>query len=144
MREFVVKIEGLIPDSVKVALKKDLTISSDLEREVAEGAAQFGYYAVLAEKAEARHQAVELAFKLWKNTKERKLLKDHGTFKLAKDLERMVMADPNWKGYQMKMDEYREDARILTKIANAFDKKVSLIQTANANRRAEYEGGRGR
>ena len=144
MRELAINIEGLVPDVVAINLKEDLTVTEDLEREVAEGSAMYGYYAVLSEKAEARSQSVELAFKVWKNAKERKLIKEHGNFKLAKDMERMVICDPTWKAYQIKIGEYQSEAKILKQISKAFELKVSLVQTANANRRAEFERGRGK
>jgi len=144
MKDYIVRIDGLVPDSVKVALKEDLTISSDLSREVNEGAAHYGYYAVLAEKANSRFESLKFAFDLWRAGKEKALIKKQGSFKLVKDLDRMVMEDPKWKAFKLKLADYQEDAKVLKRIADAFDKKVSLIQTANANRRAEYEGSRGK
>ena len=66
MRDLVQEIEGVIPEKAVINVKKDLTISNDLDHEVDTAARNYGYYAVLSEKAESRYQKVKFAFERWK------------------------------------------------------------------------------
>jgi len=136
-KELVIDISGLVPHCVTIALKEDLTISEDLGREVDQTAAQFGYYAVLSEKAEARYQITKLAFELWRAGVEENMVAEYGPFKTVKELDRKVMQLPKWRSFKMTLIEFEEHARILKQVAKAFEIKVNLVQTKNANRRKE-------
>lgn len=137
MKEYVVEIEGLVPETVVVALQKDLTIGRDLDNELDKAAALFGYYAVLAETAFSRVKAVETQFEIWE-AKELRLImreKDKPDPKWMLDIE--VKALPKWFNYQNKIRQYAKEARILKAVATAFENKLKLVQTKNANRRKE-------
>ena len=136
-KDLIVEIPGLVPDTVKIALREDLTISEDLGREVDQTAAQFGYYAVLAEKAEARFQMTKLAFDLWRAKTEDVISAEYGPFKTVKELDRKVMQLAKWRSFKTTLIEFEEHARILKQVAKAFEIKVNLVQTKNANRRKE-------
>ena len=137
MREHVIEIEGLIPESVSVALKEDLTISEDLEGELNKTAALFGYYAVLAEKAFARVKNAQIHFDMWEARQLRSILrsKDKPDPKWIIDAD--IKALPKWFAYQEKIRQYEKEAKILKAIATAFENKLKLVQTKNANRRKE-------
>jgi len=143
MKELIVEIEGLSEGhSVVVALKKDLTISADLHREVTVTAAHYGYYAVLAEKAYARMKRTKLGFEIWASGAEEEIvnrsLRETGKRpKAVKDVTRELMKNPKYRAYRLKIEEYEEQANILRAIAKAFEHKKDLVQTSNANRRKE-------
>lgn len=143
MKELVVEIEGLTPGHpVVVALKGDLTISADLKREVTVTAAHYGYYAVLAEKAQARTKRTKLAFEIWSSGAEeeivaRRIREGGKAFKTVKEITRELMKIPKYKAYRLKIEEYEEQAGILKAIAKAFEHKKDLVQTMAADRRKE-------
>ena len=146
MKELVIEIPGLVPEPVTVALKADLTISEDLEREVKCTPSQFGYYAVLSEKAESRYRRCKLGFDLWRSEAEDDLeaqqrVETGKGFSKVKDLTRLIMRQPKYRAYMLKLDEYEEHARILKKVAEAFAHKKDLVQTICSNRRSEMKGG---
>lgn len=88
MKEYVVEIPGLVPETVTVALKEDLTISEDIAREVNVTPAQFGYYAVLAEKAQGRYNNLKLSYDIWKSETEAALIEENGgPFKTIKEMD---------------------------------------------------------
>jgi hypothetical protein len=134
--DFIVEIPGLVPETVTVALKEDLTITDDLTVEIDRCAAQFGYYAVLAERANARLQRLKFSYDLWLAEVETELTSER-KFRLVKDLERKVMLLPKAKLYRIKLLKFEEEARILKQVAKAFEIKKDLIQTKSSNRRSE-------
>lgn len=144
MRELVVEIEGLEPGHpVTVALVADLTIGEDLERECKRTAAQYGYYAVLAEKAEARIKRSKLTFEMWKAETEDRIVADAGgagKFKRVKDLTRELIKLPRYAAFVRRIIQHEEEAGIMKQVAKAFEHKKDLVQTCNANRRSEMKG----
>lgn len=134
--EIIIEIPGLVPETVTVALKEDLTITDDLTVEIDRCAAQFGYYAVLAERANARLQRLKFSYDLWLAEVETELTSER-KFRLVKDLEREVMLLPKAKLYRIKLLKFEEEARILKQVAKAFEIKKDLIQTKSSNRRSE-------
>lgn len=141
MKDLTYEIKGLVPDPVVVALKDELTITEDIDGEVDEASARFGYYAVLAEKAEARYEKLKLGFNLWES--DIKVRKDEQS---ALDKEKKlteaqmgahVMSQPKFKAYQLKLIELKEQKNVMKAISKAFDKKSDLIQTKACNRRIE-------
>ena len=139
MKELVVEIEGIAEGHpVSVALKADLTISDDLEREAKRTPAQFGYYAVLAVKAEAKLNRVDDAFDQWQAETEKRLIGEHGKpFKTVGDLKRELKLLPKYYSFRQKLEELREHAAILKAVSKAFEHKKDLVQTIAANRRKE-------
>ncbi len=136
VKDLEIAIEGLLPQEIRIKLKAELTVSEDLEREVRRTAAQFGYYAVLAEKAESRHRRGKLGYDMWRSGYEDELSRDT-SFKRVKDLTRLVMQSPKYKAWMLKLDQYEEEARIIKAIAKAFEIKKDLVQTSAADRRKE-------
>lgn len=141
MKELIVEIPDLAKDhTIAIALKEDLTISDDLERECKRTPAQFGYYAVLAEKADARTKRVKLAFEQFSAETEDRIIAEAGgrsKFKAAKDLTREVAKLPRYYAFKKKIAQCEEDAGVLRQVAKAFEHKKDLVQTMNANRRKE-------
>jgi hypothetical protein len=64
-RDLIYEVKGLVPEKVVVSIKKELQISEDIDSEVDKAARLFGYYAILAEKAETRFQKIKFAFDVW-------------------------------------------------------------------------------
>jgi hypothetical protein len=140
--EIFYEVKGLLPDAVVISLRGELTISEDLDNEVDTAATQFGWYAVLAEKAETRHQKMKFAAETWAaeieageaSTRESAGLKAHTEARM----KAFVRSQPKYKAYQLKLIEFQEQARILKVIAKAFELKLALVQTKCANRRKEH------
>jgi len=138
-KDLFVEIGGVAPDTVTVDIREDLTLSEDLERELDIAAANFGYYAVLAEKAAAKLERAKTSFELWKSVQGESLVEEHGNFKTLKEMERKISMMPKYRKYRLKICEYQENASVLSKIAKAFEIKSSMVQTKNANRRREMK-----
>ena len=103
MRDLTIEIDGLLPEPVKFALREELEISSDIERDIRRLPALFGYFAILSEKAESRCRRAKLAFDMWRNDYEDELCT--GTkFSRVKDMTRLVMKHPKYKAWVLKMD----------------------------------------
>lgn len=135
-KDLQLAIDGLLPEEIKISLKNELMISQDLERDVRRTAAQYGYYAVLAEKAESRYRRGKLAFDMWRSEYEDELSQET-KFARVKDLTRQVMKHPKYKAWMMKLDKYQEDAGLMKAITKAFEHKKDLVQTSAADRRKE-------
>lgn len=136
-KDLQIAIEGLLPEEIKVSLRSELMVSEDLERDVRRTAAQYGYYAVLAEKAESRCRRAKLAFDMWRSEYEDELCSQGTKFARVKDLTRLVMKHPRYKAWMLKLDKYQEDAGLMRAITKAFEHKKDLVQTSAADRRRE-------
>lgn len=140
MHEVVVEIDGIVPETVRCALKHDLTIGADLAREAERAASMYGYYAVLSEKALARLRRTELSFKMWRVHEEDAIeeeLKSLGKKLTIKNIDRWLMKREKYRGYELLIIRLKSESGILNAIARAFEHKKDLIQTLNANRRRE-------
>ena len=141
MSDLIVELEGIIPTKVIVNVKDKLRIGKDLEKELDGAAEQFGFFAVLAEKAVTRHDTLTLAYKLWRAEAETKVNEEHklGDVKLpTKDqMVSIIRSDLKYKATQLKLIKYSEDIRILKALASAFEKKVETIRTKCSNKRRE-------
>jgi hypothetical protein len=137
MREHVIEIEGLVPESVTIALKADLTIGEDLEGELNTVAALYGYYAVMAERAFTRLRRAETHFEMWEAQQVMHFMRS----KEKPDPKWMIDADvktlPKWHSYRDRICKYEGEAKILRAVASAFENKIKCVQTKNANRRKE-------
>lgn len=135
------EIRGLVPKTVIVALQEELTITEDVDSEVDRAAGQFGYYAVLAEKAESRYDRLKLQYELWES--DNQTAKDEDNVEKSEkkytgpQMKAYILSLPKYKSYQMKLIELREQRNILRAVAKAFDKKADLVQTKACNRRSE-------
>ena len=134
--------EKLLPESVKFSLKEELSISENIDNEVDKAAHLFGFYAVLAEKAESRYQRLDFAFGKWVSqtkTNETKRRELSNIKKLTKDqLEDFVKSQPMCQAYKLNLIKCDNDRRILRSIAKAVELRCSLVQTKAANRRREH------
>jgi len=144
--DLIYEVSGLVPKPVTVALKDELTISEDIDSEVDEAAARFGYYAVLAEKAESRCERLKLNFNLWeadikvRRNEECEIAKEK---KLTEgQMKAYVMSQDKYKTYQLKLIVLKEQRDVMKVIARAFEKKADLIQTKASNRRSEAQRSR--
>ena len=142
-KDLLYEIKDLLPEPVLFSLKKELTISEDMDEEVNTASAKFGFYAILAEKADARVEKMKISFSIWQakvksmRDKESDLAKEK---RLSESrLQNYVENQPKNEAYLMKLHQLRTHRRVLKAIANAFKIKSELIQTKCANRR--HEGG---
>lgn len=141
MKNLRINIEGLASKPINIQLKRDLEITDDIEYEAKRAAARFGYYAVLAEEAQARVEKAESAFDIW-YAKECKSLEDeYGKFKTVDEMKRKIKLIPEYSQWQATLLKYRKEFRILKVTAKSFEHKKDLVQTIAANRRAENKGG---
>jgi hypothetical protein len=134
--EYVVEVTDLTPDPITISISEDLRISENLELEIARCAAQFGYYSIVAEKANTRLRKLKISYALW-HAHALKYEKEENGIKTIAEAERVVMFSAKWKAYQMKLIKFEEEAKSLRHIARSFELKKDLIQTTASNRRSE-------
>lgn len=136
------EFEGLLPDTIEFSLKEELSISEDIDSEIDRAAHKFGWYAVLAEKADTRYQKLDFAFNKWKSitkTNELKRRELEKNKKLTKEqMDDFIQSRPLFAAYQLKLIKYGDNKRILRSIAKAMDIRCSMVQTKAANRRKEH------
>lgn len=149
MKDILYEVEGLLPKKVVVSVKEQLKLTEDIDTEVDEAAGTFGFYAVLAERAETRYQKMKLAFDKWQAETESRYLHERREeirsapkeLKLKMPTESQLKAyirtQSKFRAYQIKLIEFDEHRRILKVLAKAFELKVNLVQTKSANRRRE-------
>ncbi len=141
MKDIAVEIEGLVPEAVFVKVKNDLIITEDIDTEVDHASANYGYYAVLSEKAETRYQKLKYSFERWKAEHGMAIDAERvreGAKKLTeKQKEETLISHEKFKAYQLKLIKLDDDRRTLKILARAFEKKADLIQTKSSNRRKE-------
>ena len=140
-RDLVFEIEGLVPEPITVALRADLKISNDIDTEIDVAAINFGYYAILSEKANTRYQKIKFAFEAWVASTEAAALRIRQAEAkkpyTEAQMKAYVRSQTKYRGFQMRMIEYDEQQRILKVISKAFEMKKDLVQTKAANRRGE-------
>ena len=140
-RDLKYELTGLVPEKVQLKLRKDLKISEDIDTEVDIAAVNFGYFAILAEKADTRCHKVKFAFEAWQAETEARALRERqaaGQKQYTADqMKAHVRSQPKYRGFQMKMIELDEQKRILKVIAKAFELKKDMVQTKASNRRSE-------
>ena len=142
MKNLKINIEGLANKPIQLELKRDLEISDDIEYEAKRAAARFGYYAVLAEEAQARVERAESGYEIWYARESRSLVEENGKpFKTVDELKRKIQTIPKYSSWKSTLAKYRKEYRVLKVIAKAFEHKKDLVQTICANRRAEFKGG---
>lgn len=144
-KSLTLEIAKLLPEPVVISIESELKISEDINSEVDHAAATLGFYGVLAEKAETRHQKLKIAFEMWEAAEKAakdKELERRGQKKLTESQMRSyIKSQPKFKVFMLKLVEFEEEKRILKVIANAFSKKADLVQTKASNRRAELMKG---
>ena len=146
MRDILYEVEGLLPDAVKLSVAKELSITEDMDTEVDIAARNFGYWAVLAEKAETRYQKLKFNFEAWRARVETSEAKQRAIQKLKPHTEAQmkafVMSQSKYRAYQSRLIKFEEDRRIVKILAKAFELKKDMVQTKSSNRRNEMKGTR--
>lgn len=143
MQELIVQIEGLLPKEIFVKVQDRLLISEDIDSEVDKAASNFGYYAVLAEKAETRHKRLKFAMETWRSEIESRV--DLERFKNGEkkftvaQMQSHIAVQEKYKAYSLRLIALDDAARTLKILAKAFEKKADMIQTKSSNRRTEIK-----
>jgi len=141
MNALTVEIKGLAKKDIKVSVRKALSISEDIEYELRRAASMYGYYAVLAEEAQARLEGAEAKYDIWYSKESKALEEERGKFKTVEELKRHVKMIPKYASWMTTLAKYRKEYRMLKAISKAFEHKKDLVQSISANRRAENHGG---
>lgn len=146
-REIDLEFEGLLkdaisglPETVQVKVWEELRIK-DIDAEVDEAAARFGFWAVLAEKASYRLMRMEFAFDAWKDERteqKQQELEARGErlFSSAR-MMRHLKTLASYRSYELQIIEFTYARDLLRSLARAFQMKKDLVQTKAANLRAE-------
>ncbi len=141
MKELKYKVDGLLPESVKISLKDELVISEDIDSEVDKAAHHYGFYAVLAEKAESRHQKLKYSYDIWSAQAEKD--KAHSLKELKEKpltvnaMQSFIRSHPKYHSYHSKLTELDEQRRVLKAVSRAFEMKSEMVRTKSSNRRVE-------
>jgi len=147
IKDLIYEVEKLLPETVFINIKKELHISEDIDTEVDEASARFGYFAVLAEKSETKHQKLKFAYEAWKGKEEERVARereyDGKKSFTEKQMNSHVKSQDRHRSYNLKLIEYDEQRRIMKVIARSFEMKKDLIQSKSANRRNELKSPRG-
>lgn len=144
MRDLIHEVKGLLPEPVAISIKTQLLITEDMDHEVDTAARTFGYYAVLAERAETRYQKMKFAYDEWKATVETRAARERASEGAKKfteaEMKAHVQSQTKYRAYQLKLIQFDEDRRVLKVISKAFELKKDLVQTKCSNRREEHKG----
>lgn len=147
IKDLIYEVEKLLPETVFINIKDELYISEDIDTEVDQASARFGYFAVLSEKSETKYQKLKFAFEAWKGKEEERVAREREYESRKPYTERQMTAyiksQEKAKSYQLKLIEFDEQRRVMKVIARAFEMKKDLIQSKSANRRNELKGPRG-
>jgi hypothetical protein len=141
MKNLKYEVEGLLPEPVKLSLKDELMITEDIDSEVDKASHNYGFYAVLGEKAESRYQKLKYAYEVWHSTVEKDVAagraeKSEKAF-TGPQMAAFVKSRPKYHAYQKKLTELDEHRRILKIVAKAFEMKGEMVRTKSSNRRVE-------
>ena len=141
MKDFKVEIDGLVEERLSVEVKKSLRITEDIDTEVDEAASNFGFYAVLAEKAESRYKKLKFAYDKWRaefeTAENAERARDGLKARTEAQMKAFVQASERNKAYQLKLLKLDEDYRHMKALAKAFELKLELVRTKSSNRRSE-------
>jgi hypothetical protein len=140
-RDIIFEVKGLLPETVSVSIEKELKISEDIDYEVDTAARKFGYYAVIAEKAETRYNKMKFAFEKWQaeiEARENQQSRSDGTKPMTEaQMKSFVRSNEKYRAFQLRLIEFDEHRRIFKVIAKAFELRIELVRTKAANRRRE-------
>lgn len=143
-RDLLHEIKGLLPEPVVISVAAQLKISEDLDHEVDTAARTYGYYAILAERAETRYNKVRFSYETWKATVEsqedQERISDGRKKMTEAERTAYIRTQPKYRSYQLKIIQFNEDMRVLKIVAKAFELKKDLVQTKCSNRRGEIKG----
>jgi hypothetical protein len=140
-RDILYEVKGLVPDTVFINIREKLMISEDMDTEVDRSASEYGYWAVLSEKADTRYQRIKFQFETWKaeiESRETLRRSDEGKKKLTEaEMKSFVMSQVKYRAYMDTIIKFDEHKRILKVIAKAFELRKDMVQTKSSNRRIE-------
>ena len=141
MKDFKVEIEGLMPEKLSLKVKESLHISEDIDSEVDKAAAEYGFYAVLSEKAETRYQKIKFAYDKWRaeveTSENATRARDGLKPRTEAQMKAFIAQSERNKAYQLKMIKLDEDRRHIKALAKAFELKSEMVRTKSSNRRSE-------
>jgi hypothetical protein len=141
MRDVLYEVKGLLPEKVVISIEEQLKISEDIDSEVDDAAKNFGYFAILSERADTRLQKMKFAFEQWQAEVETRAMSERRAnnekpFTEAQ-MKAYIRSQPKYSAFQTKLIELDEHKRVLKIIVKAFEIKSGLIQTKASNRRNE-------
>lgn len=140
-KDFKVEVEGLMPEKLSLEVKKSLRITEDIDTEVDQAAAEYGFYAILSEKAETRYQKLEFAYKKWKaefeTAENASRSRDGLKPRTEAQMKALISSSERNKAYQLKLIKLDEDRRHMKALAKAFELKSEMVRTKSSNRRSE-------
>lgn len=141
MRDVLYEVKGLLPEKVVISIEEQLKISEDIDSEVDDAAKNFGYFAILSERADTRFQKMKFAFEQWQAEVETRVMSERRAnsekpFTEAQ-MKAYIRSQPKYSAFQTKLIELDEHKRVLKIIVKAFEIKSGLIQTKASNRRNE-------
>lgn len=141
MRDVLYEVKGLLPEKVVISIEEQLKISEDIDSEVDDAAKNFGYFAILSERADTRFQKMKFAFEQWQAEVETRAMSERRAnsekpFTEAQ-MKAYIRSQPKYSAFQTKLIELDEHKRVLKIIVKAFEIKSGLIQTKASNRRNE-------
>jgi len=136
-----IEIDELVSDPIKLKVREALHISEDIDHEIDKAAGDYGYYAVLAEKANSKLQRIEYGYIQWRGTAEHSKQREREAQRL-KPLTKEQMVSyihslPRYAAFRLTLVKLTEQAGSLRAIAKAFEVKAGLVQTKASNRRKE-------
>jgi hypothetical protein len=139
--ETEIPLDGKLPEDILSKLKGKLVISEDIDTEVDRAAYEYGYYAILAEKAEAKYQKLKHGFECWLSDVEhaanrQRDMEDKRMFSEAQ-MKAHVRTQPKYRAFMNKLLEVDEDRKLAKVLARAMELKKDMVQSKSANRRSE-------
>lgn len=143
MRDLSFEIKGLLSEDVYFSVKDELLITENLDKEVDQAAAKFGFYALLSEKAETKYQKLKFRFESWKAAIESEEISRRFVEKVKpateSQMKAFVSSHKEYKLYKERLLQLEEQCRVQKILARAFEIKKDLIQTKCSNRRSELK-----
>ena len=134
-------VDGLTQEPIEISTRDLMYISEDMDSEVDRAACDYGFYAVLSEKAETKHQRLKFKFEQWKARTEHDELSRREAEKEKKlteaSMRSYIMSQPKYRAYQLKIIDYGERARVCKKVVDVLSARKDLLQTKCSNRRKE-------
>jgi len=141
MKDFRIEVEGLVPEKISLGVRAALKISEDIDTEVDQAAANYGYFAVLSEKAETRFQKIKFAYDKWRaefeTSENATRARDGQKPRTEAQMKALIASSERNKAYQLKMIKLDEDRRHMRALAKAFELKSEMVRTKSSNRRSE-------
>lgn len=141
MKTLELEFDKIVPEKVQINLREELEITEDIDTEVNEAAGTFGFYAVLAEKADQKMSQIRFECDKWVAEERKRVQTERDLMEYKMFTEPQMMAHlnttPQYLAYQKLLIKATGQRNMLRCISKAFELKASLVQTKAANRRSE-------